>query len=103
MRKYKVLVSELAEKEIERIAYFIEEAVSPASAYRVTDKIWQSILTLETFPRRGMKVEESPELRISSVRKYKYYLLYDVDDKTRTVTIHHVVHQHQELGQFVLD
>lgn len=102
MQIYKVLLSECIEREIDRIFYFIEETVSTASANRVINKIWQSIFVLNRFPYRGMEFEPCPGVRICSVKKYKYYLIYEVDDKAKIVTVHHVAHQHQDLNQFVL-
>lgn len=102
MQKYQVLVSKLAEKEIDEIAYFIEETVSSASADRVANKIWRSIFNLEFFPRRGARFDPCPNIWITSIKKYKYYLIYEINDSDRTVIVHHIIHQHRNLGRIIL-
>lgn len=102
MQKYQVLVSKLAEKELDEIAYFIEETVSPVSADRVASKIWRSIFNLEFFLHRGTQFDPSPNIWIASVKKYKYYLIYEINDSNKTVIIHHVIHQHRNLGRIIL-
>ena len=102
MRRYQVVVSELAEKELDEIVYFIEETVSVASADRVANRIWRSVFALDLFPRRGTKFEPIPGVWIAPVKKYKYYLIYEIDDEKNIVVVHHIIHQHRNLGQLIL-
>lgn len=101
MKKYQVLVSRLAENEIYEIEDFINKSISFRSANTVTEKIWQVILSLGSAPRRGTEFKPGTNIWISRVRRYKYYLLYEIDDNAMTVTVHHVIHQHRDLNRFI--
>lgn len=102
MQKYQVLVTDLAKKEIDSIGYYIEEASFPASADRVVFQIWKAIVSLDYFPKRGTKIESATNTWIISVRRYKYYIMYVIDENDKTVSVLHVIHQHQSLNSFIV-
>ncbi len=102
MQKYQVLISELAERELGEIFYYIGETVSDYNANKVVNKIWQSIFSLEFLPKRGTRFKPIPDVWAISVKKYKYYLIYEINDNKHTVVVHHVIHQRRNLSQLLL-
>ena len=92
MQKYKVEILSPAAKDIERIAGYHLRMVGPGSAEEITDKLLDTIQTLEEQPFSGM---EHPDdiLRKQNYRKIiceDYICVYKVIEKR--VYIYRVVH-----------
>ena len=92
MQKYKVEILSPAAKDIERIAGYHLRMVGPGSAEEITDKLLDTIQTLEEQPFSGM---EHPDdiLRKQNYRKLvcsDYICIYKVIEKR--VYIYRVVH-----------
>ena len=53
MKRYEVLLTEDAQKDIEGIHQFVAESDSPAAADRVLDRLVEAAESLAVFPERG--------------------------------------------------
>ncbi|WP_288682050.1 type II toxin-antitoxin system RelE/ParE family toxin [uncultured Eubacterium sp.] len=90
MDKYKVKLYPRARKDIEDIfSYIALEKLSPENAKRQTDRIWQELKSLDTFP---FSHQERTEGRYAQ-RGYRqliidnYIVIYKIDETTKTIYI----------------
>ena len=92
MPEYKVEILNPAAKDIERIAGYHLRMVGPVSAEKITEKLLDTIQTLEDQPFSGMKHPDDI-LRKQNYRKLvsgDYICVYKVIEKS--VYIYRVVH-----------
>lgn len=95
MNKYKIVMSENFDKELENIYYYIKYILlEPNIAKKLYNKILNKIFSLEYFP------EGYPKLfpNIQNIRKLfvnNYLIVYYVDNQKRFVNILHIYHSKQ--------
>lgn len=100
MSKYRIERSPFAERDLVEIwRYIAREDASAAD--RVLMRIDRQIQRLRAYPRIGSKRDEiSPGLR--GLTASRFAILYDIDDKHRTVTILRVLHMARDLNELFL-
>lgn len=89
MAEFEVFLTKEAEADLEEIAEFIERHDSEESADYVYRRLKETILKLESSPRRGRIVPELKEVGLSQYREVffkPYRILYVVSD--RRVYVH---------------
>jgi len=84
--KYKVIISEAAQKDIDSIFEYIYLTLSaPKAADRISSNIARSILNLRAFPQQGVLTDktssEGSPYRKLIVENYIVYYLLCEDDK----------------------
>jgi plasmid stabilization system protein ParE len=100
MDKYKVKVNKRAFKDIDNIFEYIAiEKLSPDNAKGQTDRIWNALKTLDTFPQSH---QERNEGRYAG-KGYRqliidnYIAIFRIDENTKTVYIVTVQYQGRKL------
>ena len=85
MAKFKVIVAEEAEKDLDAIYDFIAQADGAEQAALIQDRLMEEILALETLPTRWKCPEEMLMLGITDYREARgppwcifYYIYRDV-------------------------
>jgi plasmid stabilization system protein ParE len=94
---YRVELADAALADVEAIyAWVLQEAPVRGPAW--FDELTDSLFTLEEFPNRCPLAREAKEARrkirclLFGKGRGVYRILYEVDEKSRTVWIHHVRH-----------
>ena len=88
MKKFKIVFSELAKKDLTNIYNYVTDISSEENAVLVVDRIAKRIAGLDVFPERseGFKVGEDGELiRVTISGRYRAF--YYVDKKAQKVVI----------------
>jgi Plasmid stabilization system protein len=92
---YKLIISKLAQKELEDIVEYIAvQLANPAAALTFLDEIEKCYEYLKSNPAMYAKSIDR-RLEKEGYRKAlikKYLLLFKVNEETKTVTIYHFVH-----------
>ncbi|MDI3478740.1 MAG: toxin ParE1/3/4 [Thermoanaerobacterium sp.] len=90
MNRYKVEITEPAEKDLYEIwRYIAKELLEPDIARKVVNKIGEAILKLEEMPLRNALVADE-RLAFQGIRKMtidNYLVFYIVAEESKTVTI----------------
>lgn len=90
MSKYNIEITELAEKDLYEIGWYIAtELMEPAIAKKVVEKIGEAIFKLEELPLRNALVTDE-RLALRSIRKIvvdNYIVFYIVTEEHKTVTV----------------
>lgn len=92
MKRYKIVFSEIAKKDLADIDNFVTEISSKDNAERVVSKIAKRVRKLDIFPERSepITVGGDGEL-VRVVISGKYRVFYVVDNSDREVVIVRVV------------
>lgn len=88
----KLIILEPAQKELEEIAHLHLNLVGPNSARNITNRIFDTLSRLETFPLSGL-IPQDKELRASGYRYIiaeKYICVYKVIGDS--VFVYHIAH-----------
>jgi plasmid stabilization system protein ParE len=100
MDKYKIKLNKRAFKDIDSIfAYIAVEKLSPDNAKGQTDRIWDALKTLDTFPQSH---QERNEGRYTG-KGYRqliidnYIAIFRIDENTKTIYIVTVQYQGRNL------
>ena len=96
MDKFKIILNERAFKDIDDIfAYIALEKQSPEYAQGQTDRIWNALRTLDTFPQSHQERNEGRyagkgyrQLLIDN-----YVAIFKIDESKKVVTIVTVLYQ----------
>lgn len=93
MEKYKVVMSNQAEKELSNIITYINSVLlEPNIARNLLKKITDSISNLETFPEKYSLISDEYTIR-ENVRKCivdNYIIIYGINLKLKQVEISHI-------------
>ena len=84
MSKYRVVVTESAEKDIIGLYQFIAEDDSPEAVDHVLEKIETACYGLDVEPNRGRQVQELVNIGVTSFRQIyfkPYRVIYQVQGK----------------------
>jgi toxin ParE1/3/4 len=100
MDKYHITLNQRAFRDIEDIfAYIALEKLSPENAKGQTDRIWDALKTLDTFPQSHQERNEGAyagkgyrQLIIDN-----YLAIFKIDENTKTVSIITVQYQGRDL------
>ena len=89
MKKYEVIVSDSAIKDIRDIYFYISNNLfSPKDALNLMGLVEKNIKNLDVMPDRFRKYEKYKDKNIRICRVKKYLIFYDVnDDKDRVEVI----------------
>lgn len=85
MKRYQVLLTEDAQKDIEGIHQFLAESDSPAAADRVLDRLVEVAESLTAFPERGAFPRE---LEVVGMRDFRqvffkpYRVIYRIRERS---------------------
>lgn len=85
MKRYEVLLTEDAQKDIEGIHQFLAESDSPAAAERVLDRLVEVAESLAAFPERGAFPRELEALGMRDFRQVffkPYRVIYRIRDRS---------------------
>ncbi len=90
MSKYRIEITEPAEKDLYEIGLYIaRELLEPSTAKKVVGKISDAILTLEELPLRNALVTDE-RLALRGIRKImvdNYIVFYVISEEQKTVTV----------------
>ena len=88
MKKYKVIVTDLAKKDIKNIhSYISNELFLPDEALNLVKLIERNIKNLEVMPERFRKYEKYKEKNIRICRVKKYLIFYNINDDENQVEV----------------
>jgi toxin ParE1/3/4 len=85
LKRYEVLLTEDAQKDIEGIHQFLAESDSPAAAERVLDRLVEVAESLAAFPERGAFPRELETLGMRDFRQVffkPYRVIYRIRDRS---------------------
>lgn len=87
----RVKLTDRALRDLDAIYAAIEAASSPQAAQWFTG-LEKAIYSLETLPRRGVRVPEDAGLRqlLHGRKPYVYRVIYDLDETAATVDVLHI-------------
>ncbi len=92
---YSVIITPEVQSDISKIIHYIaRELKAPQAAVNLNDLFLKSIKDLAVFPKRNMVIDEEP-WGSEGVRKLivkNYYVYYNVNDLTRTISIIAVIY-----------
>lgn len=95
MKTYKIVVTELAEQDVESVNDYIAYVLhSPENAAETVSGIRKAIATLRQMPKRH-ELHEDEALRVKGIRKqyYKNYkILYFISEEVGTIYVIRVFH-----------
>lgn len=93
MEKYKVVMSNQAEKELSNIiSYITSVLLEPNIAKKLLNKITEAINDLEIFPERCSVISDEYTIR-EDIRKYivdNYIIIYRINPELKRVEISHI-------------
>jgi addiction module RelE/StbE family toxin len=99
MSKYNIVITELAEKDLLEIGYYISyELLEPDIALKVVNNIGERILTLEDMPLRNALVADE-RLALRGIRNLlvdNFIVFYVVLEKSDTVTVVRILYGKRE-------
>ncbi len=88
MKKYEVIVTDLAKKDIKNIhSYISNELFLPNEALNLVKLIEKNIKDLEVMPERFRKYEKYKEKNIRICRVKKYLIFYNINDDENQVEV----------------
>lgn len=88
MKKYEVIVTDLAKKDIKNIhSYISNELFLPNEALNLVKLIERNIKNLEVMPERFRKYEKYKEKNIRICRLKKYLIFYNVNNDENQVEV----------------
>ncbi|CAG7590587.1 hypothetical protein PEPTYR26121_01202 [Peptoniphilus tyrrelliae] len=88
MKKYEVIVTYLAKKDIKNIhSYISNELFLPNEALNLVKLIERNIKNLEVMPERFRKYEKYKEKNIRICRLKKYLIFYNINDDENQVEV----------------
>ena len=88
MKKYEVIVTDLAKKDIKNIhSYISNELFLPDEALNLVKLIERNIKNLEVMPERFRKYEKYKEKNIRICRVKKYLIFYNINDDENQVEV----------------
>ena len=90
---YTVLLQTRAERDLRALSRYIQ-AESGEAAAAWLDRLYRFIESLEQLPKRGVVVQERPQVRRIAYgrRPHVYHVFYTVDAAHRTVNVLHIRH-----------
>ncbi|HEL0567462.1 TPA: type II toxin-antitoxin system RelE/ParE family toxin [Streptococcus equi subsp. zooepidemicus] len=98
MEHYKILVSETYHRDLKGILLYISHNLdAPFTASDLLDEINTTVSALSTMPHRYGLVDDA-YLRHKEFRKClvkNYIIFYKVNEETKTVLIHRILHTRQ--------
>lgn len=96
MDSYKVILNSRAFKDIDRIfSYIALEKQSPENAQEQTNRIWNALKTLDTFPQSHQERNEGRYAR-KGYRQLlidNYLAIFRIDERKKIVTVVTVQYQ----------
>lgn len=93
MKKYEVIVSDLAKNDIRDIyTYISNNLFSPKDALKIIKLIEKNIKNLDVMPERFRKYEKYKDKNIRICRVKKYLIFYDVNDDKDRVEVTRVLY-----------
>lgn len=101
-RKYEVLWSEVAVRDLEEIVDFVQRE-APIAAQRLFERMVEQSKALDTFPFRGRVVPELARFEVETLRELivaPYRLMYRVD--TDRVLVFAVFDSRRDLKEVIL-
>ncbi len=95
MKRYRILVTEPAAEDLQKIAaYIADDLLEPITARRFVDKMREAVMSLTNMPARHALVADA-RLATQGIRKLpvdNYIVFYMVSEKEGTVTIIRVLY-----------
>src|SRR5882724_1991175 len=88
---HKVILSRLAEDDLENIIRFISDD-NPEAALRVAADVIKHLRVLEKFPRLGRVVPEFGEEALREIIHSPYRLIYEVNDQAARIEVIRIWH-----------
>ena len=104
MKKYKVYITDYAEKDIKEIYDYIFYNDSESNADRIINLIYNKCNTLSLFPGRGRIVPELYDLGLYSYRQIEikvYRIIYHAEEKN--VFIDFVLDERRNLKDLLIE
>lgn len=98
--KYKVLVTETAQEDLESIAdYLINKLLAGETALKQMDRIERAVLSLEEMPERYHVYDKEPwkEKRLRVMRVDNYLVFYIIDDGNKSVIVVRVMYGKRDI------
>ena len=98
MKRFKIVLSKKAEKDIENIYSYISDTFSEQDAIIVITKIYKKIMLLDVFPERTEPFEKDKngqDLRATISGRYR--VIYVVEKSKSKVFIARILHVGQDL------
>ena len=99
MEKYKVIVSELAERDLRDIAQYIAvQLASPLTALEIIDKFEEAFSSLEQMPGRCPPINDA-RLSSQGYRKLildNYIIFFSIDEKLKAVNVERILYGRRE-------
>lgn len=93
MKKYEVIVSDMAKKDIRDIyTYIANNLFSQKDALKLIKLIEKNIKNLDVMPERFRKYEKYKDRNIRICRVKKYLIFYDVNDDKDRVEVTRVLY-----------
>ena len=93
MKKYEVIVSDSAKKDLRDIYTYISNSLFyPNDALNLVELIERNIKNLDVMPERFRKYEEYEDKNIRICRVKKYLIFYDVNDEKDRVEVIRVLY-----------
>jgi toxin ParE1/3/4 len=90
---YRVDLTERAAWDLRRISLGVN-AGEAAQACAWFNGLEEAVLSLDEHPARGAPIPEGGSLRhlLSGRRRYRYRIIYAIDERNRVVTVLHIRH-----------
>ena len=97
MKEYRIILEPQFQEELDSILYFC--SYSNITRKKLYAEIRNTVLSLEIFPERYHKIEETRNIKEENIRKLpinKFVVIYQVDDKNNEVYLLHIFSQKQD-------
>jgi len=96
MKKYNVYLTKTFKEELRNIIKYINNSLKePNISKKLHSKIIYSIYSLETFPFRFSKLNNSSIINVRKMKIGKYIVIYHINSLNNTVYILHIFHTSQ--------
>lgn len=98
LHKYQVIITELAEKDLDSIFAFIARTKEDAiTAKKLIDDVQTKVLSLDTFPRAGSRFGDDSNTYAIHYKRYK--IIYYIHEPTNRVLVLRIVHSLRNIAE----
>src|SRR5690348_6663145 len=102
-KRYAVVFTPRAERQLERLYEYIAEHGSEARAERFVSRIVETCTSLSMFPERGTRREDiRPNLRTFGYDR-RVTIAFSIDAERASVAIHGVFYGGQDIGRLLAE
>ena len=106
MKKWKVVMSDIAETDLDGIyTYIANVLLEPLTALRQYERIRDAVRSLDEMPERGTLLPDEP-WRSRGLRRLivdNYIIIYEILDTTDTVAVIAILYSRRNIGDVLIN